>query len=88
MQGHTYAFGPKHAMRERVKNIKKIHVSCSKHIYIVTLPRSRLRMWWASLCVLSNTRNAILYNSHRRRIELEDKAKVITSDWGTESLPR
>ena len=25
---------------------------------------------------------------HRRRIELEDKAKVIASDWGTESLPR
>ena len=26
------------------------------------------------------------YN-HRRRIELEDKAKVVLSDWGTESLP-
>ena len=25
------------------------------------------------------------YN-HRRRIELEDKAKVVLSDWGTESL--
>ena len=25
---------------------------------------------------------------HRRRIELEDKAKVVASDWGTESLPR
>ena len=25
---------------------------------------------------------------HRRRIYLEDKAKVIASDWGTESLPR
>ena len=25
---------------------------------------------------------------HRRRIELEDKAKVIALDWGTESLPR
>ena len=24
---------------------------------------------------------------HRRRIELEDKAKVVASDWGTESLP-
>ena len=24
---------------------------------------------------------------HRRRIVLEDKAKVIASDWGTESLP-
>ena len=24
---------------------------------------------------------------HRRRIYLEDKAKVDTSDWGTESLP-
>ena len=24
----------------------------------------------------------------RRRIELEDKAKVVASDWGTESLPR
>ena len=23
----------------------------------------------------------------RRRIELEDKAKVVASDWGTESLP-
>ena len=23
---------------------------------------------------------------HRRRIELEDKAKVVASDWGTESL--
>ena len=27
-------------------------------------------------------------SGHRRRIELEDKAKVVTSDWGTESLPR
>ena len=25
---------------------------------------------------------------HRRRIYLEDKAKVVTLDWGTESLPR
>ena len=25
---------------------------------------------------------------HRRRIDLEDKAKVIASDWGTESLQR
>ena len=25
---------------------------------------------------------------HRRRIELEGKAKVVASDWGTESLPR
>ena len=24
----------------------------------------------------------------RRRIELEDKAKVVALDWGTESLPR
>ena len=29
-----------------------------------------------------------LYITHRRRIELEDKAKVVVSDWGTESLPR
>ena len=26
--------------------------------------------------------------AYRRRIELEDKAKVVASDWGTESLPR
>ena len=26
--------------------------------------------------------------NHRIRIELEDKAKVVASDWGTESLPR
>ena len=25
---------------------------------------------------------------HRRRIELEEKAKIVASDWGTESLPR
>ena len=25
---------------------------------------------------------------YRRRIELEDKAKVVASDWRTESLPR
>ena len=25
---------------------------------------------------------------HRSRIELKDKAKVVVSDWGTESLPR
>ena len=29
-----------------------------------------------------------LGGGHRRRIELEDKAKVVASDWGTESLPR
>ena len=27
-------------------------------------------------------------HADRKRIELEDKAKVVTSDWGTESLPR
>ena len=26
--------------------------------------------------------------THGRRIELEDKAKIVASDWGTESLPR
>ena len=26
--------------------------------------------------------------THRRRIELKDKAKVVMSVWGTESLPR
>ena len=32
--------------------------------------------------------HAVLVGSeHRRRIELEDKAKVVASDWGTESLP-
>ena len=25
--------------------------------------------------------------NHRRRIDFEDKAKVVTSDWGTEYLP-
>ena len=29
-----------------------------------------------------------LHLYHRRRIEIEDKAKVVASDWGTESLPR
>ena len=28
------------------------------------------------------------YAKHRRRIELEDKAKVVSSGWETESLPR
>ena len=28
-----------------------------------------------------------VYCTHRRRIELEDKAKVVASDWGTKSLP-
>ena len=31
---------------------------------------------------------ALEFPLHRRRIELEDKAKVAASDWGTESLPR
>ena len=26
--------------------------------------------------------------NHRRRIDLEDKAKVVAYAWGTESLPR
>ena len=30
----------------------------------------------------------LVYRGHRRKIELEDKAKVVTSDWGTESVPR
>ena len=30
----------------------------------------------------------LICSEHRRRIELEDKAKVIASDWGTESLPQ
>ena len=28
------------------------------------------------------------YMLHKRRIELEDKAKVVALDWGAESLPR
>ena len=28
------------------------------------------------------------YVHHRRRISLEDKAKVVASEWETESLPR
>ena len=27
------------------------------------------------------------WGNHKRRIELEDMAKVVASDWGTESLP-
>ena len=34
----------------------------------------------------SNT--LLVQYTHRRRIELEDKAKVIASDWGTGSLSR
>ena len=31
----------------------------------------------------------VLYSTvHRRRIELEDKAKVVASVWGAQSLPR
>ena len=30
----------------------------------------------------------IVHHNHRRRIELEDEAKVVASDWGTESLTR
>ena len=30
----------------------------------------------------------VVTGGHRSRIELEDKAKAIVSDWGTESLPR
>ena len=32
--------------------------------------------------------NTVQCTHHRRRIELEDRAKVVVSDWGTESLPR
>ena len=32
--------------------------------------------------------NTCVNAPHRRRIELEDKVKVVASDWGTESLPR
>ena len=31
--------------------------------------------------------HVVYYGEHRRRIELEDKAKVVMSDWGTESMP-
>ena len=37
---------------------------------------------------LMRERRKIKRLAHRRRIELEDKAKVVASDWGTESLPR
>ena len=36
----------------------------------------------------SKDRDVLAQGYHRRRIELEDKAKVVASDWGTESLPR
>ena len=37
--------------------------------------------------VTAEVDETLLY-MHRRRIELEDKAKVVALDWGTESLPR
>ena len=46
------------------------------------------------VCLLKNLETALKrseYNFnlyHRKRIELEDKAKVVASVWGTESLPR
>ena len=36
----------------------------------------------------NSTLSTVQYMSHRRRIELEDKAKVVASVWGTESLLR
>ena len=35
-----------------------------------------------------NKKNITVSLQRRRRMELEDKAKVVASDWGTESLPR
>ena len=36
----------------------------------------------------SKDRDVLAQGYHRKRIELEDKAKVVASYWGTESLPR
>ena len=50
---------------------------CSLHHYFVGL--------WSVIPVVGYL---IVGRYHRRRIELENKAKVVASDWGTEYLLR
>ena len=45
------------------------------------------RFVWHSDGIEPRTMLQLIAKGHRRRIELEDKAKVVASDWGTESLP-
>ena len=40
------------------------------------------------MCLVFSLTQLTHRQSHRRRIELKDKAKVVASDWGTESLLR
>ena len=47
---------------------------------VVLLVKVRQEIYQLHVCIYSII--------HRRRIDLEDKAKVVASDWGTESLPR
>ena len=78
---------------ENVSLAQQCYLPCSfsnvnKNAELVWLfPQPRLKSLF--ICLYFNLYT--LYDwgvKHRRRIELEDKAKVVTSDWGTESLPR
>ena len=52
-----------------------------------TAPATANICWFLCQIFPYSTHMYKLYITHRRRIYLEDKAKVVASDWGTESLP-
>ena len=64
-----------------VMNVKLSGGKFDRRIFFVAKVFACAQLCWRHLT------NFISISNHRRRIELEDKAKVVGSDWGTESLP-
>ena len=57
------------------------------HVYSLA-KKALIRCCLSQASLRDRMHDLFVQYSHRRRIELEDKAKVVASDWGTESLPR
>ena len=61
----------------------------AEHLCVHTLIGPYFILFCAVHCIINVCYDSwLIYCKHRRRIYLEDKAKVVMSDWGTESLPR
>ena len=61
------------------------YVGVEHRIILAANAQCHIRIPFILFSILSSL---ILWLYHRRRIDLEDKAKVVTPDWGTESLLR
>ena len=73
--------------RKAIQLKKKKKIVCLGFFYILQLPPHTVFLH-SEKFTHPNCTYSYVYCNHRRRIELEDKAKVVASVWGTESLQR